>query len=393
MISLNTNILLNNNFHNKNQKQIAFKGYAACPIKALYMQYPRHYQEGTFSVFKELHKIGLREKFEVFFQTGIELCKIPSLSDVEIRINKSRKKSRLFHEKPWSQDDKMFILDKDGKEILLLEPSEYIVPEQIDIPHKEMPFQIEGGNIYIGKKSNGETYAIIGENSLYTRPNYVHQVTINNSPLIEKELNIKSENIHGFTQPCFHIDMSIRPLKGNDILVNDYDTTVNILEEHRTKQTSVKIDELINNIKLLPFLKNTKKIQSELESTGFTVIKIPGVIRNTNGDYSDSENANFMNAIIHQRENGDLVYITNHCDLNPNVYGVDFNKMFESYLRKIPYIKQIDFIKGSTPPTRSNHSTHNKNKTEENFISYSLRNLKGGVHCMIAERPNFEKWV
>jgi hypothetical protein len=130
---------------------------------------------------------------------------------------------------------------------------------------------------------------------------------------------------------------------------------------------------------------NIAEIKQALENTGLglKIIPVPGIIEQCD--------INFMNAIVHQRPNGGLVYITNksndfnkygNINLN-NYYGVDFNEMFQKYLMQAaPFVKRVEFIEGSVDLTSNN-----------NYISKCLRDESGGVHCMVTERPDFDRWA
>ena len=90
-----------------------------------------------------------------------------------------------------------------------------------------------------------------------------------------------------------------------------------------------------------------------------------------------------MNAIIHKRNDGKLVYITNSAEnLGKGRTEEQLQKMFEKDLRKkVPNIAKVDFILGKKARFFG----------ENNIFNYLISD--GGVHCMCAEEPDFDKWV
>jgi hypothetical protein len=171
----------------------------------------------------------------------------------------------------------------------------------------------------------------------------------------------------------------VRPIGYPYILVNDEEKVEENIEKLNTTN-SIK-----NNAKMLAKKHrghisrggkevSGKEIAKKLEAQGFKPILIGGLY---------SYCANFMNAIIHKRNDGKLVYITNSAEnLGKSRLEEQLQKMFEKDLKeKVPDVEQVDFILGK-----------NARLLGENHISNYLIS-DGGVHCMCAEEPDFDKWV
>ena len=85
-----------------------------------------------------------------------------------------------------------------------------------------------------------------------------------------------------------------------------------------------------------------------------------------------------MNATVHERVDGNLVYITNDSGL-PTL-----NQLFEAKLKELcPEIVAVDFIHGDQTGYQ-----FGSNITERCDI-----NQGGGIHCRTAERPDFKTWL
>lgn len=400
------------NNKNKPCKQaISFKGYGACPLKSLYLQ--SNNDPDCLTVAKEVKKIGLKENFDVFIQIGKELInpdnyngRSENLITVDTTI--------------WSQD-KRLVLEREGSkdsEIAIgttssgsingdLEASTELA-NSLNLPIKEMRSVLEGGNCYILKNNKNEKIALIGKTDRLRTAKKIALEEIgedasrydkleniyNNKELdfknnqkqyedkatlqIAKDLNIKPENVHFISQPAFHIDMAVRPLNYPYVLINDFNYSQELLEKakNKTNNQDIKkqIEEIISNTEyskkiIDPKYANMDIIENELTEQGFKVIRVPGIL-----NYAET---NFMNAIVQQKFNGDLVYITNK---SPCVSSINLNNMFEKVLKqKAPQVKKVYFVAGQE--YRNN-----------NYISYTLDKKSGGIHCMVCEHPDFLKW-
>lgn len=392
-----------------NKQATSFKGYGACPLKSLYLQ--ANNDPDCLTVAKEVKQIGLKENFDVFIQIGKELIN-PN--------NYNQKKLHSVETTIWSQDKRFVLEGQDGKntDIAISSTGSGAINGDIDssielanslnIPIKEMKSVLEGGNCYILKNNNGEKLALIGKTdrlrtakkiaieeigedagrydkleNVYNHENldfknkqtkYEDKATIQ----IAHDLNIKPENVHFISQPAFHIDMAVRPLNYPYVLINDFNCAKKLLEKakNETSDPDIKkqIEEVISNTEYTkkiidPKYANMDTIANELTEQGFKVIRAPGIL-----NYGET---NFMNAIVQERTNGDLVYITNK---SPDIPGINLNELFEKVLKEnVPQIKKVYFVSG-------------QKYGNNNYISYTLDKKSGGIHCMVCEHPDFSRW-
>jgi len=413
-----SNQFINNKIKSTRQS-VTFNGYAACPLKNLYLQADSSTK--SIELAKEIKQIGLKEFFNVFIQVGKEIY---DPDNYPIKPNQRINSSISV----WGQDNKIVVENKDGgkDEIVAVSTKpnlaylDYNAPEllanTLQLNFRRQNSIVEYGNCFIGKNNKGEYYAIIGKDDQIRTSKKIALSEIpcevntysdlsdvfkyknldfkNNKEKYEekakrqiaKDLNIKPKNIYFISQPDFHLDMGICPLKYPYVLVNDFNYSIEILNKlsKTTNNAAIKqqLDELIENTKNLK--KETESnytdadtICKELERYGFKVIKVPGRINNAG--------TNFMNSIVSQRPNGDLAYITNkscwHEEKKTNPPRINLNEIFEKVLKaKVPDIKQVYFVSG--PKYDSGYE----------YVSNSLENKKAGVHCMICEHPNFSRW-
>lgn len=414
----------------KKNNEVSFKGYFACPLKALYMQ---NYELNLAKMAQEVLPIAQREGFNIYLFDSKSINKLTP----ETNINSLGDK---IHNK-WAQDNLIFLPNgfvlyvnklQDGNNVLL-EASKKIIQK----PAKQSRFPIKGGNVFIGKNSENKYFAIIGKNSLLfaAQQLFIEEQTDFDLTQIassfgecndengfagfhiletDKELNknwqqqrdrytekakkeianafeLEPENIHYISQPHHHLDTQVRPLNYPYVLVNDPDLAIKILNNNN-QCTSKSYSDLFTKSgesKLPPNivyettdLKNSHKYAStdqvikELEEIGLKPIRVPGVL-------ADNK-LNYMNAIVHQKPNGKLVYITNKSNFK-DLYKVDTEAKFEKYLTtQVPQIDSVEFISG---PLVKEYW-----KPPVNYLTRTLTKQKSGIHCMVAEEPNFENW-
>ena len=399
-----------------NYNSINFKGYDARKIKALYMQNAESVMQQA--MFKDLLKVGKQEGIDVFIHSKDKM--ISKEEDLP---------PANFHSNTidfWAQDNKFFIPSKDGSEKIIstkpLIPDRFNeakqVSELINVPLQETELLLEGGNLFLGTKDNGDNYLMIGNITFNTCAMYQflkHQGieiteqkfrsfidngrTFKGKALLSKiityedfekekdfwfdhtkkmfceEFNIKEENIYHIPQSNYHIDLAIRPLKYPYVLVNDDEGIKKTLAELEEKFDYK--DDLIKNIRqhlkhLEENFDSSEVVKEALESYGFKPIMIPAAF----GYY----NVNFLNAIIHERDNG-LTYITNGpWSQNDKRYDFLYEKFLDDIDNKAPDIDRIHPIVGGKV----------KNG-DETLSMFYLREMYGGVHCICAERPDFKK--
>lgn len=369
---MNNNIYLNTPHKNK----FSFKGHSAASLKALYLQSStsnfRFYGK-VLEAATELSSIGKKEGFDVFIHSN----------GVLYNRTQSRKRPPIFEQSSiWMQDCNI-ILPNNKLGILMENDYGRIVESNnlssaIKKDSKKIFFKIQGGNSFTGKKNNGEHYILIGDNSIIANElgsakfiqkwenADVEQKRVLSQKAREQlaqETGIKASNIYFAPQSKtnkmgavdFHIDMVVRPLEYPYILVNDPKL---VISEYKKRVTNAEQSEFIlenlereqNNFVIAP----AEKLVQELSEQGFKPIRVPGVFwRKT---------TNFMNSIVHKRQDGGLVYITNHSYAYDDM---DYNKIFRDYIKKnVPEIKKIFFVK-----------------------NHLLEEGTGGIHCMTMEEP------
>ena len=337
-----------------------FKGYDATPIKSLYLGTPTC--DPDLDVIEDIKDVAKREGIKTYLLTS------DNIFEDEIPDNWVG-----GYMDPWNQD-KMLFLENNKKVEVHAADGLWGLPHKLSqkfltrgIKESDVWLKTACGNYFVGKKENGEKYILAGEAS---------EIDAKKIAEIQK---IKPENIHIIPQSAFHIDMIVRPIGYPYILVNDEEKVEENIE-NLNATNSVK-----NNSKILAkkyrsdISRNGKQVSGKeiakiLESQGFKPILIGGLY---------SYGANFMNAIIHKRNDGNLVYITNSAEnLGKGRAEEQLQKMFEKDLRKkVPNIAKVDFILGKEARFFG----------ENNIFNYLISD--GGVHCMCAEEPDFDKWV
>lgn len=389
-------------------KNLDFKGHEAGKIKTLYMQNPNL---GTqVNIYNQIKTIGEQEGFDVFIH-----------DNQRIEKEKLSEKSKLYN--PWgiwAQDNKV-LLKKDDKTISLA-PEFYSKQELVEVADfcdqteikgyfSELMF--EGGNVYLGKKDNGENYFITSTMNMYLAGKYLYFKDRTNDEasyeaalkffndgkhydkegnlvadeeeydrnwevwakkaieIVSEDFDVKRENMVFLPEADFHIDMVIRPLEYPYVLIND-DNEVDKLVEKLEKQ--FKYNPLERN-ELRKFKKNLQRhrakynpsddICKKLEANGFVPIKIAGAFgRNP---------VNFINAIVHK--NGEeLAYITNSTKHGSKIYQAMQEYFEKDLMEKYPKIKRVHYVDGGKCA-----------KGKKNNIMYYLGNGNGGIHCLCAE--------
>jgi len=334
-----------------------FKGYDAAPLKNVYMGTMD--SEEHLDIFKELKRILSSENIGLY-----------SLDGKGILDNPSGEFDRAGCFNIWNQDHIAFIKGKNGVEVFsfdgFLPPDTKKEFSTREITPVEKMIFTDGGNLFLGKKENGEDYILAGSDSEFQATN------------LAESLNIKKENIHIIPQGAFHIDMEIRPIGFPYVLVNDVDLACENIQ--KLDKTQEEKDNYIAQIRKADFslkkhnvfAKTAKEIAKSLEEQGFKPILI-------GGNYFS--NMNFMNALVHKRNDGTLCYITNSAQ-NLGKVEEKLQEIFETELKqKVPNLHSVHFVLGEK--ARQN----NRNNIESFLFS------SGGVHCLCAEEPNFDIWV
>ena len=231
-----------------------FKGYAAAPIKNIYFQ--NNTQESQKNIFNELKEVGKKENFRVQLEQAGKLYE-----DIE-----SAESSKRYM---WAQDNKMIVNKNDKNHVLVsgVKPNfESELGKALEVPTIEANSVFEGGNVFLGKKPDGEKYLIIGEDAvldmasakfhrenigpvkniahietyrmLFAREGEYDTTTSDGRNIsfevkpfdeyeaqakeqLSKDFDVKPENICILPQLEFHLDMFLRPLDYPYVLVND----------------------------------------------------------------------------------------------------------------------------------------------------------------------------
>lgn len=329
---------------------------------------------------KELSAIGAKEGFDVFVQNSESVVKGQAYS-----YNPSKAFPNDFYF-PWAQDNLTFT--PDGKMLgnYLLRSINKSLENCIKRPIHELKHHIQGGNFFIVKDSQKHS-VIMGKEEL----NFYDEKSIKTEFGVEK--------IYPISQPEFHIDMAIRPLKDKTVLVNDDKLTFKYLRQaiesarqysktardKEVRKVQLGLENIFDNFNIARYYdeyKNCADTAVELSQYGFKPVRVPGrVLRTTEKTDIDDDNhylANFMNAIVHEKKDGSLVYITNKSKLDDMIgitpeiekkINFSFQKMFTDSIK--PYVKEenIHFIDGG------------------GYIAKQLEYSQGGIHCLCAEVP------
>ncbi|MBR5304210.1 MAG: hypothetical protein IKU37_05225 [Candidatus Gastranaerophilales bacterium] len=383
-----------------------FTGHAAGRIKALYMQNTGN--SSQLNLYNQVRQIGIKEGFDVIMHAKDGL-KNENLYETDLSYNPWG---------VWSQDNKFF-LSRNGKTTIFYPQASYdwmkdevqSIAQQLDYPLQETQTYIDGGAVFFGKKNNGEKYALISDwnidycaayqyiksknlqdidnkllDNFYRSKSvcFVKDIALrwdefeSNIELyrykalevISSEYDIELCNIIPLPDCEYHLDLIMRPLDYPYVLVNDDEKVDELIEKCRVKFSDdfvlkTMLEELVAKIQ-----RNRKKFCSsdelckKLQQEGFIPIKIAGTFGRSS--------INFMNAIVHQADDG-LVYITNSAYVDNPLYQFIQNDFEENLHRLCPQIKRIHYVSG------------NKAEKDLNDIMIYLKGYNGGIHCLCSE--------
>ena len=370
-----------------NNVQFNFKGYDIIPLKALYMQGIR--KDGEAKVCNEISDIAKKEGFNLLINQDCKkftrMFTTPALYNVRLSL--------------WGQDNKSFVMNGMGKCILwntkesLMEPN--CMGELSDYNMYAKKYLPRGGNYYLGQKENGEKWILINGTSIVDDANFDEYCDKPTRNHICKFFDVKPENIFVIDDFVNDIDEIVRPIGFPYILVNDYKLSLKNLEKMKGKfPASNKLyNRLKHYINMQLYRETTSdiipscdKVCKILEKSGFRPIRIAGRF---------NEDINYMNAIAFQNNRDKISYITNSTKYSyPELDYLE--KLFEDDLRnKISRVSDVYFVSGGrrNPSEESGkfhifleHGLENRNN-----IMDILANKMGGVHCMCAEIPDFDK--
>ena len=372
----------------RSYSNISFKGYDAIPLKALYMQGIG--KRGEQNIFREMKSIAQKEGIDLYLNQHGK----------QVTTELTPRPYDYYHLPVWGQDNRAFVMNKNGKVILwktdnssvkdfdLGSLSEYKVNEQTYMPR--------GGNYYIGYKENGDKWLLINSSTVTSNESFEK---FKDTPTIEhiKELfDVEQKNIFMITDFSNDLDEFIRPVGYPNILVNDYNLSMENLEKMKQKfpksnevYKSLKIflERNINQESTMDIVHSADEICNVLKTYGFNPIKI-------GGRYLDG--INYMNSIVFRNNKGSLSYITNSTKKSYPEFGY-LEKLFEEDLRKkVPDISDTYFVSGGKRTEAEKNSDsysalYRIGLKNDNVIMDILANRLGGIHCMTAEVPDFSK--
>ena len=336
----------------------------------------------------------------------------------------------------WGQDTKAIWGHHDSNTPVVVEPCEPEDEEQgiaesfahqLSLPYRKLNSSLEGGNYFLGLKNENEWVALIGEQEVLSSdkslvdmkkrdfrkqlkqlsPEKKEAFLAKGMKLIQHDINLPSDNIFYLPQPEYHLDLGILPLIYPYVLVGSVAKTKLWLDtlSHQNGLT----DEAGKSLKKLAdccaryekhlareSYASGEEVASVLEQQGFKPIMIPGIIADADAKEGSSHFiVNYLNALVTQDKNGDLIYSGSETPVFEGGFSLD--KAFEQELRKA--------LKESNPVLESKFiSTHfvygdpllgrddEYLPGEVSFLSDRLRVQKGGLHCMVTEYPDFKEW-
>ena len=356
-----------------------FTGIDARPLKSVILR-DISADKRFEKLIKELTIIGQKNGFDVFVQDAKKIVCGQNYNHQE-SIPLPNK-----HPYPWSQDNLTFTPTGQLLGTATICDLNKDIAKLTNRNLKKIRQHYAGGNLYFIKDNDGDSL-IIGKNELPAEM----------GNFAKKYFNIK--HIYPISQPDFHIDLGIRPLNNKVVLVNDENLTLVLICQamekakafaikykdsamSRVYQSLAMIKEVFAEKMTANVYKDRHKITKELMEYDFKVVRVPSNVYYAPPlQKSSKENsylANYMNAIVHVNNEGDLVYITNKSSLDeiaeitPEVelkIGFSFKKMFTDALKGLIKEENIHFVDGN------------------GYISNTLELSNGGIHCLCAEVP------
>ena len=364
---------------------ISFKGYDAIPLKAIYMQGIRKRAEKC--IFREMKKVLQEEGVDLFVNSS--------------NINFAQK----FEDKPsktplsiWAQDNKAFVKNKNGKQLLWNNKEEVLTQEQIipfdDFQINAARFMPKGGDYYLGYKKNGEKWLIINSVSVSGNGTPSRLGDLPTNDVVRDVLDVKERNVTKVFNIAHDLDEMIRPVGYPYVLVNDYAEALNMVEEmhkkfpHSHETYNEMKNFLVKEIEQKDLCgDSTEVICERLRENNFIPIKIGAHFLN---------DINFINAIAFKNKNNNITYISNSTKRSyPELQFLEH--LFDKTLKeKVPNIDSTHYISGGKRTFDEKYSDSHMNLfgrglQERNVIMDILANRLGGIHCMSAEVPDFTK--
>lgn len=208
--------------------------------------------------------------------------------------------------------------------------------------------------------------------------------------VLAEDLGIPVERLTFISQPDFHIDMHMRPMRPGEIMINDFGANDDLLkaalemaepgsweaaELGRMRERNRELGRVLQPV--------MREIEDQLQAAGLTVTRAPGVLESPpnpelppddslRDDLQTRRNiryTNFMNAIPMTRPGSNqLVYLTNASSIAP------LQQAYAAFLQEQFGISDVYFLGGGIPEGTS------PGPNQLNFAELSLRRM-GGLDC------------
>lgn len=369
---------------------ISFKGYDARPLRGVYLR-DVGFGRPFYALVKEVAGILNKENVDVFVQTKDGIVK---------NIFQEDKIQPRFDIWPFAQDRVTFINPKNflAKGFIKLNENFEAISEFFNANLIKKDVHIEGGNYFFIKEGRKDS-VLIGKD----------EFKLNKFSEIKEYFS--GRNFCSVSQPDYHLDLSIRPLNNRNILLNDPGELLNEIRQGikraglvYERNKSPELEKVIKNLEKVlndaalateqyELKSQSKTLRQELKYNKFNVIRVPASITEPNQiglrfniDSMESRlqdgrkySLNYLNAVVHERPDKSLVYITNKSNLDEKVgitpeiarqIDFSFEQIFINSLKGIIKPEDIHFVGG-----------------EGNFISALMKKSDAGIHCLISEIP------
>lgn len=376
----------NNNISSKQ----TFKGCDARPLKAVvtgnYKSITQsEYYPRWFDVLKELSEIFAKER-----NVDCIVLNQDGPTPVKSFLNSVKDRSIEQWRYLWMQD---YITISPNKKMCALSFINFdkALAKAFGLTTSSPEWHVKGGNLFFVNDGKEDVLLIGSHDMRNLFPRRLNE--------LKKTFNI--EKVYTLSQPDYHIDLGIRPLNNRNILVNDFEMMSEQLKKYILKAKEYlsinpddsSVQKVLQNLETAlerhssnvanSTLADADKISSELTALGFNPIRVPAALVNefVPGNEYDCfshyiYDSNFINAIVHERPDKSLLYLTNQpaetictdaeSSIGAKKIGFDLKTIFEDAVKK--YVNKADIRYLSTQEI--------------------LKNKSGGIHCLFAEIPS-----